>query len=87
MAKNVTNQSPLNSRLKSRLNLVFSKNNRLKRYLQWAWTPLLWEPNKRITKWANGARIVPGIPHLLGIGINTHTIRILVVSDILMDPM
>ncbi|MCJ7741302.1 MAG: hypothetical protein MUO95_01275 [Methanoregula sp.] len=42
---------------------------------------------KRITKWAIGARIAPGIPHVPGIGIDPHTIRILVVSDILMDPM
>ena len=41
---------------------------------------------KQITKWAIGARIAPGIPRVLGIGIIPHTIRILVVSDILMDP-
>jgi len=38
-------------------------------------------------KKAIGALIAPGIPHLPGIGINPHTIRILVVSDILMDPV
>lgn len=42
---------------------------------------------KRITKWAIGARIAPGIPHVPGIGITPHNIPIFVVSDILMDPV
>ena len=42
--KNMTNRSPLNCRLKSRLNRLFSTNNRLKRYFLLAWTPLPLEP-------------------------------------------
>ena len=42
---------------------------------------------KRITKLAIRARIAPGIPHVLGIGITPHNFLILVVSDILMDPV
>ena len=41
---------------------------------------------KQITKWSIGAPIAPGIPRVRGIGIIPHTIRIPVVSDILMDP-
>jgi hypothetical protein len=42
---------------------------------------------KRITKLAIGALIAPEIPHVPGIGINPHNIPILMVSDILMDPV
>jgi hypothetical protein len=42
--KNMTNRSPLNCRLKSRLNRLFSRNDRLKRYFLLAWTPLPREP-------------------------------------------
>ena len=52
-----------------------------------AWTPLPREPQKQINRWAIGARIAPGIPHVLGIGITPHNIPIFVVSDILMDPV
>ena len=36
---------------------------------------------------ANGARISPEIPHVPGIGITPYNILIIVVSDILMDPV
>jgi hypothetical protein len=42
---------------------------------------------KRTTKLAIGARIAPEIPHVPGIGINPHNIPILMVSDLLMDPV
>ena len=41
---------------------------------------------KPVRKKAIGTRIAPGIPHVPGIGITPHTIRILVVSDILYGP-
>ena len=40
----MTNRSPLNCRLKSRLNRLFSRNNPVKRYFPLAWTPLPREP-------------------------------------------
>ena len=42
---------------------------------------------KRTTKLAIGALIAPEIPHVPGIGINPYNILILMVSDILMDPV
>ena len=45
--KNVTNRGPLNCRLKSRLNRLFSRNNCLNHYFLLAWTPLPREPGNR----------------------------------------
>jgi hypothetical protein len=42
---------------------------------------------KRTTKLAIGALIAPEIPHIPGIGINPYNILILMVSEILMDPV
>jgi len=42
--KNMTNRNPLNCRLKSQINRLFSRNTPLKRYFPFAWTPLPREP-------------------------------------------
>ena len=57
MPKKGTRKSPLNCRLKSRLNRLYFKNNHFKRYFLSAWTPLPLEPENCIRKKAIGARI------------------------------
>jgi hypothetical protein len=84
--KNMTNRSPLNCRLKSRLNRLFSRNNPLKRYFPLAWTPLPREPGNGSLNGQSEPVLRPEYLMSRASG-STHTIRILVVSDILMDPM
>jgi len=57
MPKKGARKSPLNCRLKSRLNCLYFKNNHFERYFLSAWTPLPLEPENRVRKKAIGARI------------------------------
>ena len=57
--KNMTNRSPLNCRLKSRLNRLFSRNDRLKRYFLLAWTPLYRKPKNGSQNWQSGPVLHP----------------------------
>jgi hypothetical protein len=85
VAKKSARKSPLNCRLKSRLNRLFSRNNPLKRYFLLPWTPIPQDPGNRSGKRQSELVLrpeylvyrVPGSP---------LTIRILVVSDILYGP-
>ena len=83
MPKKGARKSPLNCRLKSRLNRLYFKNNHFKRYFLSAWTPLPLEPENCIRKKAIGAQIEPGMPHVPGIGISSYNTRIPKLSDTL----
>jgi hypothetical protein len=54
VAKKVTSQSPLKSRLKLRLNGLFWRNNPVKQYFPEAWTPTHWSQKKGSSDWLTG---------------------------------
>ena len=65
VAKNETNRSPLNCRVKNRLIGLFLRNNPVKPYFPVAWTPLPIKPENRISTSAIGACNELQIDHIL----------------------
>jgi len=60
VAKKVSNRSPLNCRVKNRLNGLFGRNPHLKQYFLLAWTPFPSKSENKICTLVNGTCI--GLP-------------------------